>query len=363
MTVDRCYHGGRLWTKINEDFSNFNEIIDADVNDAYYSPAPRVIEKIREMVSNINHTPDVYNQKLKANLSKKLGFSEETICMGNGSSELSYAVFGSLLERGDQAAILNPTYGEYERAFRVLGVRCNKISLDEKKSFIVDEKEILEVVKETDAKALIICNPNNPTGTFIEKKQLLKILGNLESDQYLIIDEAYSEYLKPNQSLAELAHEFPNLVVLKTFSKCFALGGLRVGYCTADKKITKKIEERLPPWNVNILAQAAVNEILKSQEYYEQKIKETLKIKEEFFKELEGIPKIKPFKSSTNFILIKLTGSHTSAEVCKKMADKNILIRNCDSFGDEFKEKFIRITVRKPEQNRKILGALKEALK
>jgi len=362
IVVKKCYHGGKLWNKINGSFSNFSEIVDADVNDAYYQPAPQVIEKLKNALLNINHTPDVYNKKPKSFIAEQLELPEENICLGNGSSEISYAVFGSLLTANDSAALFYPTYGEYERFFSVIGAKVNKVWLDEKDGFALDKDKLAEKALETKAKIIVVCNPNNPTGTFLEKEGLLEILQKIGEDQFLVVDEAYGEYLDPSQSLLHKAPHLPNLIVLKTFSKCFALGGLRAGYCIANKDLIKKIEERLPPWNVNILAQLAILETLQNKQYYTEKIKETLEIKDVFFEELKKIAQITPFSSATNYILIKLNEEQDAEEICEKLNKQNILIRNCASFGQDFSKKFIRITVRQPEVNKKVLKALKEAL-
>ena len=204
-------------------------------------------------------------------------------------------------------------------------------------------------------------NPNNPTSQIIDKDKIKIILDSIDRSTILFIDETYIDFSGSKNSIETWVSKYPNLVVLKSMSKFYALSGARVAYLVAPITLIEKLRKFLPPWPVSLFGQIAGIEGLKDEKYYRRKVQETHKLRKEFSKKLSGIKGIKVYDSAANFILMEL-GNKTASEVCERMRKKNIYIRNCDSQSLRFKGNFIRTAVKDKNSNKKIFQALKDVI-
>lgn len=343
-------HGGNIY-EIKRKLKK--EIIDFSAN---INPLglPYLLKRhLYKNMESILHYPDPEAKNLVKKISEYWKIKEENILIGNGSIELIYLLLSTFKPKTTFIPV--PTFSEYERAARAVNSKINYLELKENEGFR------LNLLIFSKADMFLICNPNNPTGNLIlEDIETVKRL----PCKLLVVDEAFMDFLPDENAHTVIwkAVKEKNIVAIRTFTKIFALAGLRIGYLIAHKDIINKLKGNLAPWNTNSLAQLAAEFILNKREY----IKKTYKlIKEErkfLFKELDKIEGLKTYPSVANFILIKIEKAGLFSNSLRKLLiPKGFLIRDCSNFRN-LNDKYIRIAVRSHSENLKFIAGLKEVL-
>jgi threonine-phosphate decarboxylase len=274
--------------------------------------------------------------------------------VGNGAIEIIYNFCQAFLSNKISVLIPIPTFGEYESAAKLSGA---KVSFFKTMNLEKDVDDFISYIPNNGC--IFICNPNNPTGILISRKNMLKILeAAYDKSTFMFVDECFIELApKSNESLVTYLKEFDNLFILRSLTKSFGLAGLRIGYGLASKKIIDVLLRIKIPWNVNGLAQKAASAALSSISHL-NKTRQLVKRELEFM--TASISKISGFTcydSSTNFILIK--SKMNSKMVQKKLIEKKILVRDCSTFRG-LDNKFIRVAIRTHKENVKLVRALEE---
>lgn len=363
LSVPQAFHGGRFFEAIGTDFhdlSRAESVISADVLDAWFDPAPRVIEKLQEYLPFLMRTsPPVHGNGLVNAISEVRGVPAANLCLGGGSSHLIFTLLPLLASEKNRILILDPTYGEYVHVLeQVLQRNVCRHHLHEEENFQIDSAQLFEHVRLLQPDLLIVVNPNSPTGQYWRRTDLLELVQRFP-DTLCLIDETYIDYLFGNQSLENQVTRFRNLVVLKSMSKVYALSGLRVAYMAASEEIARKISRYLAPWSVSLPAQVAAVEALHNPEYYQQRYRETHLLRCEALELLGELEGIQAFGSCANFYLVKCL-QQSAACVQKQLQEENIFIRHCDSMSPRFHDDFLRLAVKNREQNERIVTALKK---
>ena len=359
-----CFHGGESFEFIGNDFSNLKnkgKLIRADMTDAWFDPAPEVAKILKNNLSWLaKSTPPMYSEGLIKTISKVRGIPEENILAGAGSSDLIYLFFLKYCK--SNSVILDPMYGEYAHIIsNVLKKKVRRANLGKTDGFRANINYVAG--KASKKSIVVIVNPNNPTGQYLRKSEVIKLLDGLPKGSVLVVDEAYIDYLGKKESVETLVPKRNNLVVLKSMSKIYALSGARVGYMVANKSIISELKAYCPPWAVSAMGQVAAITALKNEGYYAKKIRETHRLRKEFCRKLNSVPHLKLYPSVANFVLIELAGTaETAKSICEKLKKRNIYVRNCNSQSTRFRNKFIRIAVRDKRSNGKIYSALKQIL-
>ncbi|MEG0398487.1 MAG: histidinol-phosphate transaminase, partial [Cetobacterium sp.] len=256
---------------------------------------------------------------------------------------------------------VSPTFAEYERALKVSGAQVSYFELKESENFKIDVDRLLEEIQ--DEELVVICNPNNPTGRFISLEDIDKISLVLDKKgKKLFVDEAFIEFIDNWTDKTSILLKRKNIFILRALTKFFALPGVRLGYGLCyDTELLKKISSIREPWSVNSFAELAGKVMLKDEGY----IKATeLWIEEEkkwFHDELKNIKNIKPYKTESNFILIKLL-SMNSKNFRDKMIDEGIVVRDASNFKF-LNESFVRLAVKDRDKNKKILEKIEKVVK
>jgi histidinol-phosphate aminotransferase len=362
----QAFHGGAFFEDIGSDFTKLdrkNQIINADVVDAWYDPSPKVAAKIAEYLPWLLKTsPPIHSEGLIQTISEVRRIPTENLLTGGGSSDLMYLAFPHLLGQGARVLLLDPLYGEYTHLMEnLLPVELVRNFQAKENSFRID-LEVL-VAEAEDVDMLILVNPNNPTGQYVTQDFVRELLNALPSETLLFIDETYVDYLAPVQSVETWVNRYENLIVLKSMSKFYALSGARVAYLAASQEMIEHLKTFSPPWAVSLLGQVAAVEALKDEEFYQQKIQETHQLRRELMEQLSRIPGLKVYDSVANFILMELTSARKSAaQVYREMRENGIHIRNCDSQSLQFRGQFIRTAVKNRASNQKIAQALRAVL-
>ncbi len=348
-------HGGNLREAAEKSGISPEDILDFSANINPLGLPIGLKKLIRENLSEILRYPDPECKLLKKEISQYLNVDDKRIIIENGSTPLIYLFVQKFSPK--QALIITPTFSEYERALRIYKSKIRFFQLKEKNNFEFKLKELVKFMDGTDA--LFLCNPNNPTGAIIPREKLLEIVRLTgKKNVFLFLDEAFIDYQE--ESLKKFVGR--NLFILRSFTKFFAIPGLRLGYGLGNKELIQKLNKIRAPWSVNGLAQIAATFLLRDKQFIEESRKFMEKERIFFFNELAKFTKLKPFPPKANFILIKLLKNSLSASYLqKKLLKKGILIRNCTNIRG-LNNSFIRVAVKTREENQKLLEALRKIL-
>jgi histidinol-phosphate/aromatic aminotransferase/cobyric acid decarboxylase-like protein len=290
--MPKADHGGRLFDGQDlRDISRLETLISADVLDAWFDPSPRVVEKLREHLPFLARTsPPVHPDGLIAAISETRGIVRANLCVGGGSSQLIFACLPDFTTRNGRALLLDPTYSEYAHVLGpVLGREIHRHTLHEEHGFRIESRALLEHARRLHPELVVIVNPNNPTGQYWPRAEILEFVRRLP-DTFCLVDEAYIDYVAPSESLERDVERFKNLVIIKSMSKAYALSGLRVAYLAASSDIIRYLERRLPPWASGLAAQVAAIEALRDPEYYRDRYRETHALRVETLAMLKASP-------------------------------------------------------------------------
>jgi histidinol-phosphate/aromatic aminotransferase/cobyric acid decarboxylase-like protein len=364
LRTGHAFHGGRFFEAIGTDFRTLergDNIISADVLDAWFDPSPRVIAAFREHTPFLARTsPPAHADGLIRAVSRARGVPAANLCVGGGSSQLIFTCLPALLSQRSRVLILDPMYGEYAHVLENV-VHCEVVRhfLDEDQAFAVKADALGQQVRALHPQMVIIVNPNSPTGNYWSSRELLELVGQ-NPETLFLVDETYIDYLPGNPSLEAAVPHQENLIVMKSMSKVYALSGLRAAYMAASELIVSQVARRLPPWSVSLPAQLAAVEALQDPDYYQKCYRETHALRAEALR-WNALPRIQLFDSCASFYLIKVLDQSATALQQQLEAD-NIFVRNCDSMSTRFRDNFLRIAVKSRGQNWRIATALSEAL-
>ena len=291
-----------------------------------------------------NRYPDPHLRELKARLSSVREIPTKNILIGNGSDEIIDLVFRIFCEPAkDNVILCPPTYGMYEVSANINNINIINVQLDN--DFQLNINKILK----QNAKCIFVCSPNNPTGNILHDVEIL--LNKFKG--IVVIDEAYIDFSDSPSFLSKLS-KYPNLIIMQTFSKAWALASARVGVAYASEDIIKLMDKTKPPYNVSKFNQ---EEALKAISNLD-KLKEKLTIiKEQRGKlqiELSKLPIVKHiFPSDANFILVEM---HNADKTHSYLLSENVIVRNRNSIVNNC----LRISVGTPDENKKLIDALKK---
>ena len=286
------------------------------------------------------------------------GFVKSNILVGNGASE-----FIKILNRHfiKKITVPVPSFNEYEDLEKS---QLNYFKLREKDNFILNTDDYIDSVKKSSSNFALIINPNNPTSTLTRREDLLKILKKLNHLNGIIVDESFIDFTGNREkfSIQPFVNKFPNLVVIRSLSKEFGIPGLRLGYLlTSNNRIKEQIKKYLPIWNINSLAERFVELFPRYQREYNKSIKQIIKDNDNFRNELTHVDMIKVIDGKANFLFCKILNNDINSKKLRNIlfSKYNMLIKDCSN-KTSLNDSYIRISVRKPDDNSKMVEALKE---
>ncbi|WIV11818.1 threonine-phosphate decarboxylase CobD [Proteiniborus sp. MB09-C3] len=330
------------------------EITDFSVNINPLGVPELLIEALKKELEEMVRYPEIDGISGREFLAHHLGLKSENFILGNGATELIYLFARSI--RAEKVLIVKPTFTEYSKAFELAGSSIYNYYTKEE-DFTLQIEELISTIDHIKPNVLVICNPNNPTGVFTESKELIPVLDKLkEINAYLFIDESFIDFTD-KESCMSFVEEY-NIFILRSMTKIYAVPGLRIGYGIGREDIVSKLNEMKEPWTINSLALRSIPLLLKDDQYLKQTQQWYFEEKQFLYNELRSIPDIKIIPSETNFFLIKLL-RHTSESLKEYLLDKKIFVRSCKDF-EGLSDKYIRIAVRKREENMKIIYAIKK---
>jgi len=318
-----------------------------DTNTNVLGPNPAVIKFLRESELNTDGYPGTYSDGLRKALADLYGLDMENFVAGCGSDEMLDVAFKAFTEAGDVCTMPYPSYSLYGYFAKINGCGMQEVDLDE--GFQLDVDGIVR----NNSKVTVIPSPNNPTGNSFREDDLEEVLTSL--DGIVIMDEAYGEY--SNHSMIPKVNEFDNLIVLRTFSKAYAMAGLRVGYAVSNLDIADMMNSVRIPYSLNSIGEGAAIAAVKSQGFIEESRRMVSAERPKLASELKRIG-FEPYASDANFILARSPIDHE--RMVDGLKEKGILIRD---FGSKRRtENCVRVTVGTNELNRRMVDAMEEVL-
>ena len=325
-------------------------------NESSFPPHPRVIDAIRDVAGAMNRYPDPDATLLRRRIAERYETEPGRVAVGNGSCEILLAAAEALCEPGAEILYAWPSFSIYPHLAALTGAREIRVPLAEGEVHDLDAMAA-EVTAAT--QLLIVCNPNNPTGTHLPAARVAAFCERIPAHVTIALDEAYVEFQTDDDpdATVDLLADFPNLVVLRTFSKVYGLAGLRVGFALGSAKFRAAIDAVRQPFSVNAVAQAAAAEAILHQDDVEQRVERTLV---ERIRVEEGLRELglSTAETQTNFSWIDL-GDADEGEVVAGLAEQSIAVRPGAPLGDPG---HIRVSYGTPAENDRFLGALGEIL-
>ncbi len=353
------FHGSDL-EKIEKIYGIKKEdIISFSANVNPLGISPKLREGIASQIDCITTYPDRDYMELRKCIAEYCGTESENIVVGNGSTEL-ISLFIKI-EKPKKAMILGPTYSEYEREISLEEGKTIYYPLREENDYILDVNHFISKLSE-DIDMLVICNPNNPTGTAINNKDMRKILDACkECDIFVMVDETYVEFAENIEEISSvsLTRTYGNIAILRGTSKFFAAPGLRLGYAIcSNNDLMQKVNQRKDPWTINSIAVVAGNLMFMDKDYI-AKTKELIKSERDRMYELfSKSERFKPYKPQGNFMLLKiLDDTITSQMLFDKCIKKGLMIRDCSTFP-YLGENYIRFCFMNPSDNDRLAELL-----
>jgi histidinol-phosphate/aromatic aminotransferase/cobyric acid decarboxylase-like protein len=364
--AERCHHGGASFHAIGEDFENLErsqDVVTADVLDAWFAPSPRVISALKMHLPFLLRTsPPVACEGMVRAIARSRKVPAESIVPGAGSSELIFLAFREWLSPASRILLLDPTYGEYGHVGkRLIGCKVDRLPLARAENYQVDLRSLEERLTSGSYNLVVIVNPNSPTGQHVERSKLVSLLRVVPPTTRVWLDETYVDYVGPDQSLEGFAAKSENVVVCKSMSKVYALSGVRAAYACAPPFIAQCLREISPPWAVSLPAQLAAVRALEDPEYYADRYRQTHHLREglaAYLRELgfDVVP------STANFLLCHLPkDSADAATITRRCRERNVYIRDAGEISSILGSHALRIAVKDEAANARIFEALRWA--
>jgi len=330
------------------------EVIKLASNENPLGPSPKALAALKKAAKEINRYPDAQSFYLKKKLAKSLGVEPGNLVLGNGSDELIDIIIKTFVEPEEAIVTSEATFLEYGIIAQVNGRRVKKAPLSYFKY------DLGAIVKLLDAKTklVFIANPNNPTGTYVNRKEVDEFLKKVPDNTVVVFDEAYDTFIDVNDYPDTLKYlkARKNIIILKTFSKAYGLAGVRIGYAITNAELASYMERVRQPFNVNSLAQAAASAALEDKKFLVKTRKAVLEGKKFLYAEFSKMG-LGYVPSVANFIL--LDSGRDGVEIFKTMLRFGVIVRDMQQYG---LKNYIRVTIGTKKENERLIRVLKKIL-
>ncbi len=321
-----------------------------DFNENSIGCSPKVLDALRKVSAADLSTYPEYSG-LKEIIAKYSGVEVGEVVPTNGSDDAINAIITAYVEKGREIVIPTPSFAMFYFYAERQGAKIREVAYESDFSFPTEEA-LKAIGNKTGL--VIICNPNNPTGTGVERKDIVKVIEKAaENEAAVIVDEAYFAYMK--ESVIDLINEYDNLFVLRTFSKAFGLAGLRAGYVASCKENAAVLMKSMSPYSVNIMAEVAVGAALGDLEYVKGYVGEVDAARKMMYKGLDELG-IRYVPTRANFLMAEFGGKEK--EVISGLKERGILIRDVSAYP--MLKGYARIGIGTVEQTKELLNAVKE---
>lgn len=349
----RPYVPGRPVEEVQREYG-LTDVIKLASNENAWGPSPRAAAAIRAAAERVGVYPDAACHRLTHALARRWEVAPEQIIAGNGSDEIIHFLGVAFLSAGDELLTGVPSFTRYEAAAHLNGAECIQVPLAD---YTFDlEAMMTRLTPRT--RLVFIANPNNPTGTVVTRARFERFVDAAPEQAVVVLDEAYFEYMDDPAAPDGLDYvrQGRNVVVLRTFSKIYALAGLRVGYGIARPEIVRALHQVREPFNVSLLAQEAAVASLEDTEHVPSTAARTREGRDALTSAFEGMG-LRPVPSQANFVLVDV--GRDSRAVCEALMRRGVIVRTDPDWG---LPTHLRVTVGTPEQNARFLRELAAVL-
>jgi histidinol-phosphate/aromatic aminotransferase/cobyric acid decarboxylase-like protein/GNAT superfamily N-acetyltransferase len=397
----RCFHGGAFFDAIGNRFDSLdrrNQIINADVLDAWFDPAPAVTAALLEALPWLLRTsPPAACEGMVAAIAQHRNVPAACVLPAAGSSDLIFLALRHWLTPGSRVLLTEPTYGEYAHVLeQVIGCRVIRLMLSREDGYVLRTDALQDATQpgrtacgraniradiradcrqdlragtapspsSGDYSLIILVNPNSPTGRHIPRLELEDFLRGLPATTRVWIDETYIEYTGPDQSLEKFAAASSNVVVCKSMSKVYALSGVRTAYLVGPAALLAELRAITPPWAVSLPAQVAAVKALESPDYYADCYHRTHALRQQLAEDLAAIaPGMEVIPGTANFLLCHLPEpGPDAAAVVAACRERGVFLRDAKLMGSQLGRHALRVAVKSAEQNAEVVSAIAQAL-
>ena len=322
-------------------------------NENPLGPSPMAAKAMREFIESTHLYPDPMATELKTAASEFFGFPTDNIITGNGSDEIIDFICRAYLNPGDRVAIPSCTFSYYRIASLACGATIVETPMD---GMRIDTGAMLSGIM-SGAKIAFLANPNNPTGTYTGRKEILRLCEKMPPDTILVLDEAYAAFARADDFISglKIIKERPNVIVINTLSKSHGLAGIRVGFAIASKEIIDTLYKVKPPFNMNLLAIKAGTAALRDRDFLKLTLGTTWNGMDYLYSSFDRLG-LEYIISHTNFVLVRIGPDAKS--VYEKLLKRGFITRFISSLTE-----YIRVSVGLVEENSRFIQELEDILK
>ena len=365
-------HGGQVYQLAKQLDRPVDALIDFSASLNPLGPPDSVVRAMHDAVIGCRHYPDPYSGDLRACLAQEHGITEESILVGNGSAELIRILPKALALR--HALIVGPTFSEFENSLRLEGARCTFVHAVSTQRYAPPLEKLYEVLKEwrrdftrkghkagMHKNAVFLCNPNSPTGRRLSRRDLRQIVREVHRiGCWVIVDEAFVDWC-PSYSFMKDISTSPRLIILRSFTKFFAIPGIRLGYVVGKPAVVESIRKYLPPWSVNHVAQAAGVAALADSRFRQRSQRFMRQERSCFIAKLRAIPGLRVIPSQANFVMVEIPGGCAMEALVARLQSQGMLVRDCQTFAG-MTQPALRLAIRLKRENHRLAQALQKIL-
>ncbi len=349
----QAYVAGKPIEETKREFG-LKSVIKLASNENPLGPSPKAASAMKKAVDLVNRYPDSQSFYLKRKLAGDLGLKPANILLGNGSDELIDVIIKTFVENDENIVTSETTFVEYEIIAKINDKKAVTVPL---KDFKFDLQALRKAVNEK-TKLIFIANPNNPTGTYVGRKEFEAFLDSLPETAIVVLDEAYDTFIDVDDYPLGINYiSGGRVIALKTMSKAYGLAGVRIGYALAHEKYSSYLERTRQPFNVNMIAQAGAIAALDDGKFLAKTRKITLDGKKYLYAAFDSLG-LKYVPSVTNFVLFD--AGRDCGRVFADLLKLGVIVRDMKQYK---LNTFIRVTVGTPAENKKFAAALRKVLK
>lgn len=347
------YQPGKPIEEVKKEYG-LDKVVKLASNENPYGCSEKVVPALEEELKQLVLYPDGYSAVLREKLSVMLGVQEKQLIFGNGSDEVVQIICRAFLDQDSNTIMAVPTFPQYRHNAVIEGAEIKEIPV------INGEHDLEKMLSSIDARTKVVwlCSPDNPTGRYINEESFIHFMDRVPKHVLVVSDEAYREYVTADDypETVKLLDQYPNLVILRTFSKAYGLAALRIGYGIGSQDLIQGMEPAREPFNTSRLAQTAALAALEDQEFIRRCREQNTEGLSQYYRFCEEM-NLSFFPSQGNFILIDF--NRDANDLFQKLLEKGYIVRSGTALGFP---SCLRITVGSKEQNNGIITELKKIL-
>ncbi len=346
------YVPGKPIEEVEREFGIKNAVKLAS-NENPLGPSPKALEAVRKAMDGLHRYPDGSGIRVREALARRWNVDPDNVILGNGSDEIIELTMRIFMKPGGHLISPKPSFLMYEIAGRALGCEVTQVPL---RDFTMDLEAMIDAIRD-ETRLLILCQPNNPTGTSARRKDFERFLERAPRHVPVLLDEAYGDFIRDPEAFhgRDYLDDTPQLIILRTFSKAYGLAGIRIGYGLAHRDLVACLNRVRPPFNTNSLAQAAALAALDDDDFLQETLELTWRGLDFLGESMDRLG-FSWIPSQTNFMLIQVGNGRSAYE---HLLRKGIIVRPMDGYG---LPDYIRVNTGRPEENLRFVEGLKQTV-